>query len=148
VASQEELQDLAVGTLLHDIGKSEIPKEILNKTGPLTHDEMEVMKSHVERGEKILSEKDGMTAARMLPVLLHHERINGTGYPRRLNAEQIHVHGKIAAIADCFDAMTTNRPYMRAKTAFEAIELMKGKLQGSFDEALLESFIMLLGKAR
>ena len=74
LANRSELYVLAVGTLLHDIGKSEIPKAILNKRGPLTPEEMDVMKTHVVRGEKLLAEKSHMNAVRMLPVSLHHER--------------------------------------------------------------------------
>jgi len=143
-----KLHDLAVGALLHDIGKSEVPKAILNKTGLLTTEEMEVMKSHVIRGEKILGDKNHMNSARMLPVSLHHERLNGKGYPRHLLTDQIHIHGKIAAIADCFDAMTTNRPYKQAMKAFEAVQLMKGKFQDSYDQSLLGYLILLLKKVQ
>jgi HD-GYP domain-containing protein (c-di-GMP phosphodiesterase class II) len=76
-----ELHDFAVGALLHDLGESEIPKPILNKTGALTAEEMEIMRSHVIRGENILLEKGQMSATRMLPVSLHDERLDGTGYP-------------------------------------------------------------------
>ncbi|MGH9427520.1 MAG: HD-GYP domain-containing protein [Terriglobia bacterium] len=148
VTNRQELYDLATGALLHDIGKSEIPKEILNKTGPLTAEEMEVMKSHVVRGEKILQVKEGMTASRMLPVSLHHERLSGRGYPRGLKAEHIHMHGRIAGICDCFDAMTTRRPYAPGMNAYQAVQLMKGKLRDDFDQGLVSSFIVLLGNAR
>lgn len=148
VTNRQELYDLATGALLHDIGKSEIPKEILNKTGPLTTEEMDVMKSHVVRGEKILLEKEGMTASRMLPVSLHHERLSGRGYPRALNGEQIHLHGRIAAISDCFDAMTTHRHYAPGMNAYNAVQLMTGKLRDDFDQALVSSLIVLLGNAR
>ncbi len=148
VSSRQELYDLATGALLHDIGKSEIPKEILNKNGRLTDEEMELMKSHVIRGEKILEGKSGMTLNRMLPVSLHHERLSGKGYPRALvGQQQIHLHGRMTAIADCFDAMTTNRPYARAMDAFEAAQRMKEHLRGDFDPELLAAFIGLLGKA-
>lgn len=148
VTNRQELYDLATGALLHDIGKSEIPKEILSKTGPLTAEEMEVMKSHVVCGETILQVKEGMTAARMLPVSLHHEKLGGRGYPRALKAEQIHLHGRITAISDCFDAMTTHRPYAPAMDAYHAVQLMKGKLREDFDQELVSSLIVLLGNAR
>jgi HD-GYP domain-containing protein (c-di-GMP phosphodiesterase class II) len=148
VVNRQELYDLGTGALLHDIGKSEIPKEILNKTGPLTAEEMEVMKSHVIRGEKLLGMKEGMSPSRMLPVSLHHEKLSGRGYPRALKAEQIHLHGRITAISDCFDAMTTHRPYALGMNAYQAVQLMKGKLQDDFDQELVSSFIVLLGSAR
>ena len=148
VTNRQELYELGTGALLHDIGKSEIPKDILSKAGPLTPEEMDVMKTHVIRGEKLLVSKDGMTASRMLPVSLHHEKLNGRGYPRALKADQIHLHGRITAICDCFDAMTTHRPYAQGMTAYQAVQLMKGKLRDDFDQELLSSFIVLLGNAR
>ena len=148
VTNRQELYELGTGALLHDIGKSEIPKEILNKSGPLTPEEMEVMKTHVVRGENILLVKEGMTASRMLPVSLHHEKLSGRGYPRALKADQIHLHGRITAICDCFDAMTTHRPYAQGMNAYQAVQLMKGKLQDDFDQELVSSFIVLLGNAR
>jgi len=148
VTNRQELYDLATGALLHDIGKSEIPKVILNKTGPLTAEEMDVMKTHVVCGENILQVKEGMTASRMLPVSLHHEKLSGRGYPRGLKTEQIHLHGRITAIADCFDAMTTHRPYASAMNAYQAVQLMQGKLRDDFDQALVSSLIVLLGSAR
>ena len=148
VTNRQELYELGTGALLHDIGKSEIPKDILSKAGPLTPEEMEVMKTHVLRGENLLVLKDGMTASRMLPVSLHHEKLNGRGYPRALKADQIHLHGRITAISDCFDAMTTHRPYAQGMNAYQAVHLMKGKLRDDFDQELLSSFIVLLGNAR
>jgi putative nucleotidyltransferase with HDIG domain len=148
VTNRQELYELGSGALLHDIGKSEIPKEILNKKGALTAEEMEVMKSHVVRGEEILRMKPGMTASRMLPVSLHHEKLSGRGYPRGLKAEQIHLHGRIIGICDCFDAMTTRRSYSPGISAFQALELMKGSLFDDYDQRLVASLIQLLRLAR
>jgi putative nucleotidyltransferase with HDIG domain len=147
VKLQQELNDLATGALLHDIGKSEVPKNLLNKEGPLSGEEMAVMKQHVVWGEKILGENPRMTPAKMLPVSLHHEKLNGKGYPRGLVEEQIHLHGRIAAIADCFDAMTTNRSYQSAMDGFEALQIMKTKLQAQYDQNVLHAFIPMLRKA-
>ncbi len=148
VKSQHELNDLATGALLHDIGKSEIPKNLLNKEGALSGEEMALMKQHVILGEKILGENPGMNAARMLPVSLHHEKLDGRGYPRGLVSDQIHPHGRIAAIADCFDAMTTNRSYQAAMDAFEALQLMKTRLRAQYDQDVLQVFIPLLRKSK
>lgn len=148
ITNRQELYDLATGALLHDIGKSEIPKEILNNTGSLSADEMEVMRSHVVMGERILQDKGGMSSTRMLPVSLHHEKLNGRGYPRALISKEIHLHGRITAICDCFDAMTTQRPYAPAKDAFQAIQLMRDKLRDDYDQSLLSSFILLLGNVQ
>jgi putative nucleotidyltransferase with HDIG domain len=148
ITNREELYELATGALLHDIGKSEIPKELLNNTGPLGAEEMNVMRSHVVLGERILQDKPGMSSARMLPVSLHHEKLNGRGYPRALISDEIHLHGRITAICDCFDAMTTHRPYAPAKDAFQAIQLMRDKLRNDYDQTLLSSFILLLGNTQ
>ena len=146
VKPQRELNDLATGAMLHDIGKSEIPKSLLNKAGKLSPEEMDLMKQHVILGEKILGENPSMNAARMLPVSLHHEKLDGRGYPRSLVRDEIHPHGRIAAIADCFDAMTTNRSYQAAMDGFEALQLMKTRLRAHYDQDVLEAFIPLLRK--
>lgn len=147
VSPQQELNDLATGALLHDIGKSEVPKNLLNKEGPLSPEEMAVMQQHVIWGERILGANPRMTPARMLPVSLHHEKLNGKGYPRGLAGEQIHLHGRIAAIADCFDAMTTNRSYQSAMDGFEALQIMKTRLRAQYDQNVLHAFIPVLRKA-
>ncbi|MEW5978238.1 MAG: HD domain-containing phosphohydrolase [Acidobacteriota bacterium] len=148
VRSQSGLHELAAGALLHDVGKSQIPKSLLNKPGKLTPEEFSVMKGHVEIGENLLSDKPGMTPKVLLPVSLHHEKMNASGYPRSLSGESLHLFGRIASIADCFDAMTTNRAYQPAMDAFTAICLMKGKLRDHFDQDLLENFILLLEETK
>jgi HD-GYP domain-containing protein (c-di-GMP phosphodiesterase class II) len=134
--------------LLHDIGKSEIPKAILNKPGPLTPEEFDVMKQHVVFGEKIMAENHKMELNCIVPLAQHHERANGRGYPRGISLDQIHLYGRIVGIVDCFDAMTTNRPYQAAMGAFDALQLMKGKLQESFDQELIGMLIQLLLKVK
>jgi HD-GYP domain-containing protein (c-di-GMP phosphodiesterase class II) len=144
--SVDELNDLATGALMHDVGKSEIPKEILNKTGPLSTDEYEIMKQHVVFGEKIMTETHKLHSSCIIPMAQHHERVNGKGYPRSLPQDGIHLYGRIVGIVDCFDAMTTQRVYQPAKGAFEALQLMRGKLADSFDQDLLNMLISLLVK--
>jgi putative nucleotidyltransferase with HDIG domain len=146
--TREQIEALATGALMHDIGKSEIPKEILNKPGRLTAEEFDVMKQHVIFGEKIMMETHKMSPDNLVSMAQHHERTNGQGYPRGLCLEQIHIHGRIVGIVDCFDAMTTRRPYQNAMGAFEAMQLMKGKLADSFDQSLLDHFITLLVKSK
>ena len=143
-----ELNEMAMGALLHDIGKSEVPKAILNKPERLTDEEMRVMQEHVMLGEDILAANPRITRFGMLPVSLHHERLDGKGYPRAVHAEQIHRYGRIAAIADCFDAMTTSRVYRPAMSGFEAFGIMKGQMRSQFDQALLDEFIGLLEKSK
>jgi putative nucleotidyltransferase with HDIG domain len=148
LSRQEDLNNLANGALLHDIGKSEIPKEILNKPGPLTADEFGIMKQHVVFGEKIITENHKLDGDSILAVAQHHEKANGKGYPRGLALPDIHRNGRIVSIVDCFDAMTTNRSYQAAMGAFEALQLMKGKLFESYDQELLGTLIQLLVKVK
>lgn len=139
-----DIRELAVGALLHDLGKSRVPKDLLNKTGDLTPDELEVMRKHVEWGEALLAQHTQLSPVVMLPVALHHEKLDGSGYPRGLTGDQIHLFGRITALADCFDAMTTRRSYQRAMTGYEALHRMQTVLRGKFDEHLLEAFIRML----
>jgi putative nucleotidyltransferase with HDIG domain len=141
--AREDLPDFATGALLHDIGKTELPRELLTKAGPLTADEMRAMQEHVVIGERLLGQ-GRLPAMAMLPVKQHHEKIDGSGYPRGLEKDQVHLFGRIAAIADCFDAMTTNRSYQRAMKPYDALLLMRTSHRAKFDQTLLESFIRLL----
>jgi len=139
-----DVGELAVGALLHDLGKSQLPRELINKNGDLTPEEFALIKKHVEWGEDLLSRHGGISPTVMLPVALHHEKLDGSGYPRGLDGDHIHLFGRITAIADCFDAMTTNRSYQRAMSGYEALWKMKTVLEGKFDESLLERFIRML----
>lgn len=139
-----ELQELAVGTLLHDIGKSEIPRDLIVKTGAYTDEEFAVMQTHVERGEHILEAGGRVGRLGMMAVSQHHERLTGGGYPRRAVASDIHPFGRIAAIADCFDAMTSNRSYQRAMRPMDALQLMRTRMADHFDQDLLDRFIRTL----
>lgn len=144
VQSAADLQELALGTLLHDIGKSEIPRELIVKPGAYTDEEYAIMRTHVERGEHILEEGGRLGQLGMLAVSQHHERLTGDGYPRKLSGDDIHLFGRIAAIADCFDAMTSDRSYQRAMRAVDALQLMRTHLSNHFDQALLNRFIRTL----
>lgn len=142
--SREDLAEFATGALLHDVGKSEIPQELLTRAGPLSEDEMAVMQSHVTIGERLLTGHQRLTPYAMVAVKQHHEKLDGTGYPRGLVRDQIHLFGRISAIADCFDAMTTNRSYQRAMKPYDALLLMRNGLRGKFDQGLLDEFIRVL----
>jgi putative nucleotidyltransferase with HDIG domain len=139
-----DVADLATGALLHDLGKSHVPRELLTRTGPLSPPEMEVMRSHVTWGEQIIATHGTVSPLGLVAVSQHHEKIDGSGYPRQLAADSVHLFGRIAAIADCFDAMTTNRSYQTAMSAYDALARMKTTLRSQFDQGLLEQFIRLL----
>ncbi len=139
------LNSLGIGMLLHDVGKIEIPLEILNKPGKLTEEEFELAKKHVEIGIRILEEKENIAEESRIIVSQHHENHNGTGYPNRIGGNDIHLFGNISRIIDVYDAITTNRPYRIAKKPFKALVEMKEKMPNCFDQELFKEFIYFLG---
>ncbi|MDQ0191099.1 diguanylate cyclase [Alicyclobacillus cycloheptanicus] len=137
---EEELRYLRFGSFLHDIGKVEVPIEVLTKRGPLTKDEWEIMKSHVELGVNIV--KPIAALERCLPIIRHHhERFAGGGYPDGIEKEEIPLSARILTIADSFDAMTTSRPYQRKRTKEEAFVELRACAGTQFDPELVEPFI-------
>jgi putative nucleotidyltransferase with HDIG domain len=127
-----ERELLQLGAHLHDIGKVGIPEDILNKTGPLTPNEFEIMKRHTIIGEEIVSAIPGLEA--ICPIIRsHHERWDGTGYPDRLGGDEIPWLARIVAVADAFDAMTSDRPYRKGMSAHLAFEEIAWELGHQFD---------------
>lgn len=139
-----ELGRLGVGALLHDIGKTRVPEAILNKRGPLTSEEWRLIEKHPQWGFEIVLESDVIPHESHYPILQHHERENGSGYPHRLKAEQIHPFSKIVAIADVFDAMTTQRAYRGAAESYPALKEMHQDKE-SFNQRLLRTFTRMMG---
>lgn len=121
---QDELNVLVVGGLLHDIGKLRIPPEIISKPGKLTDQEFETIRSHPQLGYDILRPKDLDQRVKQA-ALQHHERMNGSGYPKRLPGNQIHPFSSIVAIADVYDAMTSNRVYRKGICPFKVIGILE-----------------------
>jgi putative nucleotidyltransferase with HDIG domain len=142
IGDARELAALGIGAMLHDVGKTRIDERILRKRTPLTHAEFELMKKHVEYGLEILEQIPDLPPVARIPILQHNEREDGSGYPRALCGDGIHLFGKITAIADVFDAMTSHRVYRKACTAFDAFKEM---LRMPLDSRLLRRFIGLLG---
>ncbi|KKO18297.1 MAG: HD domain-containing protein [Candidatus Brocadia sp.] len=144
----DEMNAVGIGLMLHDIGKTNVASDIINKKGALTDEEFEKVKMHVEFGGQRLSHADGIEEVSFLPVMQHHEKINGKGYPKGLEGNAIHRYGKIAAIIDVYDALTTKRPYCDARKPFTALKIMKDEMDGSFDKELFTEFILFLNQAR
>ncbi len=138
------MEKLSYGYFLHDIGKSRIPLDVLNKPGRLTEEEWGIMKMHPEWGYSILMEAGHLTDEAAYIALQHHEQIDGTGYPFGMKGTSIHPCARICAIADTFDALTSVRPYKDALTPYEALKLMQKETIFDFDNNLLNTFIRLL----
>ncbi|MCL1925798.1 MAG: HD-GYP domain-containing protein [Syntrophorhabdaceae bacterium] len=143
--AKEMVQILGIGAVLHDIGKSAIPSEILNKPGRLNEREFDIMKGHVMEGFRTIESNDAVPEESRVVITQHHERLRGTGYPNGLAGEQITIFGRICAVADCYDAMTTSRPYKDAGTPFQALTQMKTE-KSNYDAEILDSFIRMLGR--
>ena len=138
----ERCELIRVASALHDVGKIGVPDHILLKPGSLDPDEWAVMQRHCEIGHRILSGSNAPVLNLAATIALtHHERIDGSGYPRRLAGEAIPIEGRIAAIADVFDALTTNKVYRPAVPVNEAVDIMMEERGKHFDADLLDVFL-------
>jgi HD-GYP domain-containing protein (c-di-GMP phosphodiesterase class II) len=142
---EEDLKGFCSGILLHDVGKTKISTDILNKKGKLTEEEFAIVKKHPELGVAILKETGNSFTDEYTITLQHHENYDGTGYPRGLKKDEIHRCGRIARIIDVYDALTTNRSYANAVRPFAALVEMKDKMPNCFDRELLKEFIRFSG---
>lgn len=139
------LEEMGIGLLLHDLGMTETAEAAVNKPGPLTSAQWQAIRAHPDRGLKRYEECGGNSDVVRVVILCHHERCDGTGYPRGLARRQIPVPARIAAIANVFDALTTARPFRPALTTYAAIKSMKQEIGNSLDQEMLDIFIRLMG---
>jgi response regulator RpfG family c-di-GMP phosphodiesterase len=140
--AHSDLIGLEQGALLHDIGKIGVPDHILLKTGGLTQEEWVEMRRHIEHGIRIISGIDFLRGARPI-VGQHHEKFNGSGYPLGLAGEQIHIHARIFAVADAFDAITSDRPYRAAQSYAAAREEIIRHAGAHFDPKVVRAFLAI-----
>ncbi len=139
--TEHEADDLLHAAPMHDVGKIGIPDRILQKPGPLDAEEWKIMQGHVTIGAEIIGEHDGgMLALARQIALTHHEKYDGSGYPNGLAGEDIPLVGRIVAIADVFDALTSVRPYKKAWTEEEAVNFLREQKGRHFDPQLVELF--------
>lgn len=143
--SKQELQDMAIGGMLFDIGKMKISSKILGKKGRLTKDEFGEIKKHVEYSVEIMSSTKGVSDHVVEIARHHHERHDGSGYPRGLQGDQIPVFSRMLAIVDCYDAITSDRPYGNAISSHSAAKKLYEWRGIDFHEELVEQFIQCLG---
>lgn len=139
------IQDIGLGALLHDIGKSRIPNEILNKPGQLTEGEFDIIRRHVDFGHEILAQTPGVPSDALSVVVEHHERIDGTGYPDGKSGERISRVGQMAAIIDVYDALTTDRVYHDAIPPYQALRKLLEWTPQHFNPSLVQQFIRCVG---
>lgn len=135
-----KLKKLGLGAIFHDIGKIQIPPEILNKKGPLTEKEYETIKNHTREGYKILGKVPNLPAVSRHVALSHHERCDGRGYPKGLKCEKIPLFSRIVAVADVYDALITERPYRPKILPHEAIEIVMASAGPQLDFELVKIF--------
>lgn len=138
--SKDDVYNIGVAGLLHDMGKSKIPLEILNKPGKLDDEEFAVMKQHPVLGYEILKEKKDFSKPISLAVLQHHEKMNGRGYPMGVAANKIINYAKILSVADVYDALVTERPYKKAFTQRTAVEMIMSMTE-ELDITAMKSFL-------
>ena len=139
------IRKLGIAGLLHDLGKAMMPLEVLNKPGKLTDEEFRIMKSHPEEGYKLLQESQGVDEITIDVVLHHHEKTDGSGYPKGLKGDEISLHAKMGAVCDVYDAITSNRPYKAGWDPAESLRKMAEWANGHFDPTVFQAFVKSLG---
>lgn len=137
---EDKIQEVRMGSILHDIGKIGVPDAILNKRGPLTNQEFEIMKAHTTQGVTILEGIEFLKPAHPY-VLYHHERYDGKGYPQGLKGEKIPMEGRLMAVVDTFDAITSERPYRKRRDLLKAVKEIKDNCGTQFDPFVVDVFI-------
>ncbi|SDK07449.1 HD-GYP domain-containing protein [Sediminibacillus albus] len=135
-----QLEEIGLGAMLHDVGKMFIPHEILQKSEKLTDKEFEIVKGHAEMGFEFLRKIDNVPLLAAHCAFQHHERLNGSGYPRGLTKDEMHPHAKLIGIADVFDAVTSNRIYRDALLPHEGLEVLYAGAGDLFDKELVAAF--------
>ena len=143
--SRDELSNLGVGALLHDIGKLRVPLDVLNKPAKLTNEEFGIIKRHPVYGYELLKNKDNLSQDSLDIIHHHHERLDGAGYPNGLKDDQINYFTKVVTIVDVYDAITSARAYHDAITPYQALNRLYNNEVGLFDKKLIEAFIKCLG---
>ena len=142
--SEPQFEHIRRGALLHDIGKMGIPDSILQKAGTLTDSELAIMRTHPEKAYQLLSKIPYLLPAIDIPYC-HHEKWDGTGYPRHLKGETIPLAARLFTVVDVYDALTSDRPYRKAWTKEEALDYIKGQSGRHFSPSVVKTFLEMMG---
>jgi putative nucleotidyltransferase with HDIG domain len=140
----DQVREAGLAGLLHDVGKMQMPLEVLNKPGALTDAEFDVMRSHPERGWELLRDGAKVPASTLDVCLHHHEKMDGTGYPHKLAGEQISLMARMGAVCDVYDAITSTRPYKAAWDPAGSLQRM-AQWKGQFDPIVFQAFVKSIG---
>jgi HD-GYP domain-containing protein (c-di-GMP phosphodiesterase class II) len=143
--SEGEINTIGSGLIIHDIGKGLIDRRILNKRGALNKNEWAIMKEHPESGVRLLRGSGQVGDEALIIVAAHHEKLDGSGYPRGLRGAAVHPYARIASLVDIFDALTTRRSYKLAERSFPALGIMRDEMREALDQELFREFVLLLG---
>ncbi len=143
--SRDEIHDISLGALMLDIGIIKLPDSLVNSKDTLSPESLDLIRSHVNLGIELITNTPDIPAIVRDMIMTHHERVNGKGYPNKLKGDRIPICGRIAAIVDCYDAMITNRPYMKRIPPTEALCTMYKWRNTDFHEDLIEQFIQCIG---
>lgn len=141
---EQQTREAGMAGLLHDLGKATLPMEVLNKPGKLTDAEFAIVKRHPEAGYRMLRDSKGVSEAALDVCLHHHEKVDGSGYPKGLPGESMSLLAKMGAICDVYDAITSNRPYKAGWDPAESIKRM-ADWKGHFDPVVFQAFVKSLG---
>ncbi len=139
------LDTLAMGGMLLDVGKAKLPVEVTQRPGALSEAEHQLMQRHVPLGLQMIKLTPGINADVLAMVEGHHERADGSGYPKGLKGADVPVYARIAGLIDCYDAMTSHRPWARAKSAYDAIRELNGLAGLQFQKEMVEQFVQAMG---
>jgi putative nucleotidyltransferase with HDIG domain len=142
---ETQTRSLGIAGLLHDLGKALMPMDILNKPGKLTDEEFAIIKRHSEEGHKLLLASSGVDEIALDVVLHHHEKTDGSGYPKRLKDAEISLYAKMGAVCDVYDAITSNRPYKAGWDPADSLRKMAEWADGHFDPTVFQAFVKSLG---
>ncbi len=138
-----DMRELGAGFFLHDLGKCDVPHDLINKPGELTDEEWDLMRNHPQKGNRILVDTNQITKECGIIVMQHHEREDGSGYPFGLSKNEIHPYARICSITDVYDALTSTRAYKQKVSPYEALRIMKEEMGHFFNREMFNEFVLI-----